>query len=129
MCGDGERERSGGCVVRPGRKLALVTCPVCKAERLVKLKGTESSVIRCRPCGAQNLSRSMFGYGLDDAVVLRLMAGDPPDGYSAAERRAAVRVLTQRGKTLPEIAKLLRVHQRTVERDREANRANLPAAG
>lgn len=60
---------------------------------------------------------------IDEAVVQRLMDGDPPASFTSYERREAVRRLVAVGFPKREVARILRIHDRQVYRDLDSLRS------
>lgn len=100
------------------------TCPTCGRLRLLTVtkspKPLEQALERrCRRCagiggggGAMRLRQAE----VDEMAVERLVAGDPPETTTRAERAAAVAVLVARGLTNVRVAERLGITTRTVER-------------
>lgn len=95
---------------------ALRICTECGDER--EVRGQGSLRRKCRACVARDLpkSRPCDRQDIDIEVVLRLMAGHRTRS-NVAERIEAVRRLEEA--TGREVAELLRVTTRTVERYRK----------
>ena len=60
---------------------------------------------------------------VDEVAVERFCAGDPPSRFAFVERRIAVGRLTERGLSAVEIAQLVGISTRQVQRDRAMLRA------
>lgn len=108
----------------------MVPCIVCGRERPI-LTGTNIHIWDawrrpCKTCHVQANRRNLTSAHqdeVDEVAVERIMAGWPPADTTPAERRRAVQLLTQRGMPLPEIARRLRVTERTVSRYRQGQAA------
>lgn len=103
------------------------TCSLCGRVRLLKItkspKRLEQALERrCRKCagsGGGDTTR-LRQAEVDEMAVERLVAGDPPETTTRAERSAAVAVLVARGLTNVRVAELLGITDRTVQRLRSA---------
>lgn len=78
--------------------------------------------VRSNDGGHYCVSCARGDFDLDEAAIVRAMAGDPPEGMTPAERRAAAARLTAAGLSAREIAKLLKVERRSVVRYRQIAR-------
>lgn len=98
---------------------------------------TGARYVRCRPCGWRHFLVTQYGTyrpqrmtplcvqpdEVDEMVIERLIAGDPPAGATTAERQYAAEILTRRGLSARQIAERMGLSARTVVRLRSRTRA------
>lgn len=72
----------------------------------------------CKTCTNLAKGNAAHRHEVDPAAVERAVMGDPPLGLTTAERRVAVRILTEKALNYRDIAAHLHVATRTITRDR-----------